>query len=102
MQDSVFDYPGWTVLIDDHEIPTSPALESGQITFNVPAGTHNVSVELRPTPIRRLSSYISLASAVATALIVMFVLFAARNRTKPVEQSVPERAAKSGSQRSRR
>jgi hypothetical protein len=90
------------VLVDDREVATSPALESGQITFNVPAGTHNVSVELRPTPIRRLSSYISLATAVLIALIVMFALFAARNRTEPVEQSVPEIAAKSRSMRSRR
>jgi hypothetical protein len=102
MQDSVFDYPGWTVLIDDHEIPTSPALESGQITFNLSAGTHNVSVELRPTPIRRLSSFISLATAALMALIVMFLLFAARSRIEPVEQSLPEKAAKSGSKRSRR
>jgi hypothetical protein len=102
MQDSLFDYPGWTVLVDDHEVPTSPALESGQITFNVSAGTHNVSVELRPTPIRRLSSYISLATAALMALIVIFTLLPARNRTEPVEQSLPERAAKSRSQRSRR
>jgi len=102
MQDSVFDYPGWTVLIDDHEIPTSPALESGQITFNLPAGTHNVLVELRPTPIRRWSSYISLATAVLLSLIVMFTLFATRNRTEPVEQSTLVEAAKSRSKRSRR
>ena len=102
MQDSLFDYPGWTVLVDDREVPTSPALESGQITFNVPAGTHNVLVELRPTPIRRLSSYISLATAALMTLIVMFAISAARNRTEPVDQSLPERAAKSRSQRSGR
>jgi hypothetical protein len=102
MQDSLFDYPGWTVLVDDREVPTSPALESGQITFNVPVGTHNVSVELRPTPIRRLSTYISLFAAALLALIVMFALFAARNRIEPLEQSKPEIAAKSRSRRSRR
>jgi hypothetical protein len=102
MQDSVFDYPGWTVLVDDREVPTSPALQSGKITFNVPAGMHNVLVELRPTPIRRWSSYISLVTAALMALIVMFTLFAPRNRTEPVEQSLPEKAAKSGSKRSRR
>ena len=84
MQDSLFDYPGWTVLVDDREVATSPALESGEITFNVPAGTHNVSVELRPTPIRRWSFYLSLATAALMALIMMFALFTA-NRTEPVE-----------------
>ena len=102
MQDSLFDYPGWKVLVDDREVETSPALESGQITFNVPAGTHNVLVELRPTPIRRLSSYISLATAALLALIVMFAVFDTRNRTEPVEQPMPEIAAKSRSKRSRR
>jgi hypothetical protein len=102
MQDSLFDYPGWTVLVDDREVATSPALESGQITFDVPAGTHNVLVELRSTPIRRWSSYISLATAVLLSLIVMFTLFAPRNRTEPVEQFMPEKAAKSGSKLSRR
>ncbi|HMD04562.1 MAG TPA: hypothetical protein VKG68_04765, partial [Candidatus Binatus sp.] len=102
MQDSLFDYPGWTVRVDDREVPTSPALESGQITFNVPAGTHNVLVELRPTPIRRLSFYMSLAALALMALIVMFTLLAARNRTEPVEQPMPEIVAKSRSKRSRR
>jgi hypothetical protein len=32
----------------------------------------------------------------------MFTLFAPRNRTEPVEQFMPEKAAKSGSKRSRR
>ena len=38
MQDSLFDYPGWTVLVDDREVATSPASDSGEITFTVPAG----------------------------------------------------------------
>ena len=39
MQDSLFDYPGWTVLVDDRQVATSPASDSGEITFTVPAGT---------------------------------------------------------------
>ena len=72
MQDSLFDYPGWTVLVDDREVATSPASDSGEMTFNVPAGTHNVLVELRPTPIRRWSFYVSLATAALMTLIVSF------------------------------
>jgi hypothetical protein len=71
MQDSLFDYPGWTVLVDDREVATSPASESGQITFTVPAGTHDVKVELRPTPIRRWSNYLSLVTAALMTLVMM-------------------------------
>jgi len=42
------------VLVDDRQVATSPASDSGEITFNVPTGPHNVSVELRPTPIRQM------------------------------------------------
>jgi hypothetical protein len=81
MQDTLFDYPGWTVLVDNQEVPTSPASDSGEITFNIPAGTHSVSVELRPTPIRRWSYYLSLVTAAALTLLVMLAFFTARNRT---------------------
>ncbi|MGB3552426.1 MAG: hypothetical protein WA993_17215 [Candidatus Binatus sp.] len=78
MQDSVFDYPGWTVLVDDREVAAAPASVSGEITFNVPAGIHHVEVELRPTPIRRWSFYASIATAVLMISIVMFAMVTAR------------------------
>jgi hypothetical protein len=89
MQDSVFDYPGWTVLVDDHKVTTSPAANSGEITFNLPAGTHNVLVELRPTFIRRWSYYLSTASAVLMTLIMMLALATAGNRAEPADKAKP-------------
>jgi hypothetical protein len=88
MQDSLFDYPGWTVLVDDREVATSPASDSGELTFSVPAGTHNVLVELRPTPIRRWSFYVTLATAASMTLIVAFALVT-WNRTEPVDKTMP-------------
>lgn len=79
MQDSLFDYPGWTVLVDGREVAVSPASVSGEITFNVPAGIHNVRVELRPTPIRRWSFYASLATAALMISIVILALLRRRN-----------------------
>ena len=103
MQDSLFDYPGWTVLVDDRQVATSPALVSGEITFNVPAGTHDVRVELRPTPIRRWSFYLSLATAVLMISIVMFALVGGWNRAEAVDRSGLRRAVKTHSKkRSRR
>jgi len=87
MQDSLFDYSGWTVLVDDREVPSSPASDSGQITFNVPAGSHNVSIELRPTPIRRWSWYLSLATGASLSLMLLVALFMARNRTEADDKS---------------
>ncbi|MGB8413603.1 MAG: hypothetical protein WCE23_12345 [Candidatus Binatus sp.] len=86
MQDSVFDYPGWTVLVDDREVAASPASVSGEITFNVPAGIHHVEVELRPTPIRRWSFYASIATAVLMISIVMFAIITARKRPLPASR----------------
>ncbi len=102
MEDSLFDYPGWTVLVDDREVATSPAPESGEITFNVPAGTHDVTIELRPTAIRRWSYYISLATTALMALIMMFAIVAAWNRAEPVENAGPIPTKTRSRKRSRR
>jgi uncharacterized membrane protein YfhO len=91
MQSSTFDYPGWTALVDNTEVPISPASVSGEITFNVPAGTHNVQLELRPTPIRRWSFYLSV---VTLALITILIgwSFAAPKPTYEVETKVPSKS----------
>jgi len=97
MQDSLFDYLGWRVLVDDREVPTSPALVSGQITFSVPAGTHKVLVELRPTRIRAWSLYISLGSVVLLILFVLFARFMAPDRAEGTDQIRPKKAGKARS-----
>ncbi len=102
MQDSLFDYPGWTVLVDDREVATSPASDSGEITFNLPAGVHSVLVELRPTPIRRWSYYVSLAAGTLMILIMAFALFTAWNRTEPVDKAEPTPATTRPKKRARR
>jgi hypothetical protein len=102
MQDSLFDYPGWTVLVDDRQVATSPASDSGEITFNIPAGAHSVSVELHPTPIRRWSSYISLITAALMALLVMFALFSGRNRAEVTGKVGPVATKTRSKRRSRR
>ena len=103
MQDSIFDYPGWTVLVDDREgCDITRGRRADEITFNVPAGTHNVLVELRPTPIRRWSYYLSIATAVFMTLIMMFALFTAGNRAEPVDKAKPIPAKTRSRKRSRR
>jgi hypothetical protein len=60
--DSTNYYPGWTVLIDGSETSVTPVPGFGSISFNVPAGQHVITVEMRPTPIRRLGFLVSLCS----------------------------------------
>jgi hypothetical protein len=96
MQDSLFDYPGWTVLVDGREVATSHALDSGEITFNLPAGPHNVIVELRPTLIRRWSLYLSLVTGVLLAFVTIW------NRFEPVDKARPIPDKTRSKRRSRR
>jgi len=49
-----FDFPGWTAYVDERETPIKPARPDGFITFEVPAGAHQVLVRLEDTPPRRL------------------------------------------------
>ena len=72
--DSTNYYPGWTVLIDGHETTISPAPVFGTISFEVPPGQHTITVELRPTPVRRVGLIISLA----TLAMLLSILAAAR------------------------
>jgi len=101
MQDSLFDYPGWIVLVDDHEVATSPASDSGELTFNVPAGKHNVLVELRPTPIRRWSFYASLATA-ALMILVATLALVTRSRTERLVDPRPRPTKTRSNKKSRR
>jgi len=54
-------FPGWYVRIDGILVqPTAD--ESGLITFNVPAGTHDIDIRFGPTPLRGLALAISAVS----------------------------------------
>ncbi|HEV3113828.1 MAG TPA: hypothetical protein VGY99_25350 [Candidatus Binataceae bacterium] len=71
MYDALFYYPGWTAEVDGREVAVSPAPLTGLITFDVPAGTHNVALRLRPTPLRALARDISLGAIVFWALMLI-------------------------------
>lgn len=77
---AVADFPGWTVLIDNVIVPTQRT-ELGNIVTEVPAGSHQVAVQFRPTPIRAWSDAIS-----AFSLIVFFVIltWSEKNKTEKV------------------
>ena len=94
MRDATFDYPGWTVLVDDREVTTSPMPDSGEIVFTIPAGLHDVLVELRPTLIRRWSFYLSLATAALLIMLMVWALVSAQSSEEAVTKSAPKSRAK--------
>jgi 6-pyruvoyl-tetrahydropterin synthase related domain len=76
---TTFFYPGWTVLLDGEPIAARPASGTGFITFDLPAGEHDVRLELRPTRVRRIATLVSLATA-ATLLLAAIAAILRRKR----------------------
>jgi hypothetical protein len=71
MHDTVFYYPGWTVKVDQREVAISPQPVTGLLTFEVPAGTHEVTLELRPTYVRSAARNVSLGAAAVVMLMLI-------------------------------
>ena len=64
-----FAFPGWRVTIDGEEVPIVPSDPEGLITFAVPVGSHQISVEWGSTPKRTALIALSLCAGVI-ALVV--------------------------------
>ena len=69
--DSTNYYPGWTVLIDGHETEVKPTAGSGLISFNAPAGKHDILVELRKTSVRQNAESCSIGTLIVLLLMVL-------------------------------
>lgn len=74
----LFDFPGMVTKIDGkvvdhwHNDCRNEPFCLGLITFNVPAGSHSIEVELTNTPVRTIGNYLSLVSfAVIGALLII-------------------------------
>ena len=63
-------FPGWVVKIDDKITEISPGLPFGQITFFVPAGTHNVNVNFEETLFKKTLNAISFSSFLVSLWLV--------------------------------
>jgi hypothetical protein len=71
-----FYYPGWTAKLDGQTADIYPEDELGQITLDVPAGKHIISLSYTGTPIQTIGALITLAS-IAVAIVLYFL------QTKP-------------------
>jgi hypothetical protein len=77
VETAAFFYPGWTVLVDGERVNVTPVPVRGTMRFDLPAGEHQVVIELRPTPVRRWSAYVS-----AAALVLCVFTISARGALK--------------------
>jgi hypothetical protein len=56
---NTFYYPGWQASVDGRPVPISPSYPEGLITFEVPAGEHDVLVSFGDTPVRTVANLVS-------------------------------------------
>jgi len=65
VQENTLFFPGWEVFINGKEVPiriSDTKNQQGVMHFSVPKGTSTLEVVYSPTPIRKISIFISLAS----------------------------------------
>ncbi len=66
-----FVFPGWSARVDGERVPIAPEDPTGLITFDVPAGTHEISVNWGATPLRLALVGLSVLAAVGAAFVVV-------------------------------
>ena len=67
IQANIFNFPGWQVEVDQEPVSINDDNKLKLITFTIPQGLHNVNIEFKNTPIRKLANSISLL----TVLIIL-------------------------------
>lgn len=79
-------YPGWTAFVDGKvtEIKTGAA---GMIEVDLPAGAHEVGLDFRATPVRRISVWITLVSSMLLLVVLIISMFEARKLSTAEAQS---------------
>jgi hypothetical protein len=63
------DYPGWRAEVDGRRVAVVPAEASGLITFQVPAGRHEVSVHFGSTTARSVGWVVSVIALIQAAAV---------------------------------
>jgi hypothetical protein len=63
-------FPGWKVTIDGKEVKALAGSPYGEISFSVPAGEHQVTVNFEETGVKRALDLISLLGLVASLLMM--------------------------------
>lgn len=64
-------FPGWIARIDGEEAQITAGKPFGQISLKVPGGVHEVIVEYRETPLRKILNFISLGALIGALFFVL-------------------------------
>jgi hypothetical protein len=67
-----FAFPGWTARVNGEAVRIIPEDPSGLITFRIPAGSHEVTVDWGATPLRLVLVALSLLSAIGVAAVIVW------------------------------
>ncbi|MBP6016936.1 MAG: hypothetical protein KA586_09465 [Candidatus Promineofilum sp.] len=82
-----FAFPGWSARVDGRRVDIVPEDPTGLITFDVPAGTHEIRVDWGATPLRLALVGLSLLSAVGAVVVAVAAkrrpATASRRATRP-------------------
>ena len=70
VETSTFYYPGQKITVDGTPVQFSIVPVRGTMEFELPAGTHQVAIELRRTPARRVALFLSFLSAFLIAAAI--------------------------------
>ena len=65
-----FAYPNWNVFLDGAKLSQEPN-DKGIISFNVPAGQHQLSITYQKTPIEKYSDTISLIAIIVSLVFLL-------------------------------
>jgi len=83
--DRTYFFPGWKVIVDDQEVPIQfqdPAY-AGMITFQVPEGTHNITVQFEQSKIEQAGNMISMGTLTVLGAVAIGLY---RRQRKPIFQ----------------
>jgi hypothetical protein len=61
-----FDFPGWSIAIDDQPVSTTLTDPNGLITFDAPRGEHHIHIAFGPSQQRALAETISMLALIPT------------------------------------
>jgi uncharacterized membrane protein len=67
LETATFYYPGWRAFVDGNEVSVQPVPQRGTMSFRVPAGSHDVRLDLGSTPVRRLGHALTIITAAILA-----------------------------------
>ncbi|MFH1809281.1 MAG: hypothetical protein ABIJ09_11090 [Pseudomonadota bacterium] len=76
----LFYFPGWIARLDGTEIPVEVEPRSGCIVIDVPRGEHELVLQFASTPLRSVSTLLSLLAGMAVLVLLLGSWWACRRR----------------------